>query len=668
MSNQQRTQTQARTQQQSPLKGPNKGPDQPPATVNPEQPNGNGKAQSAEERVIEYTPLGESVSIKLTIDMVRKFLCVPTKQGHWPDDATIIKYMMVCRQRKLNPWVGDCYLLGYDTKNGPKFSIVVAVQALFKRAEISDQFDGIESGVVVIGKDDEIIERQGDLVFRGEQLVGGWAAVYRKDRSKPFYQRLALSTYRKDTPQWQSDGAGMIVKCFDEQTEVLTLNGFRRFADVDSPIMQVTDAGLEPVNATPFVQNYSGDMIVLDSDDLNFSVTPNHDMVLIGGRTEARDMFDRARSRATMWIPRIATERTSEAQISDDAIMLSAIYLADGYDGKNNHFSVSVSKQRKLDMIRSIGGFASQYTKHCEGVESRSSRSDRVIAGTADQTCFAFNYSVLGGMVAKGKVIDLQLLSSLSRRQARMFVDTLLSCDGARNSRTGVRRFYQSNLPVMDAFELAAVIGGYSVSNRTSRTSDISTKPNYCITVSTRDLMGVRRWGRHYRYSRNSDRHHPGLEIVQNQTGRVWCVTVPSGTIIVRRNGFSMQCGNCCESGGLRQAFPSDIGGLYLEQEIHEMQSQETVVADKPRSESTAAQIKERLAGQVVGKAATSEQEPDTASQTRQDAPGEHSQETAAEAEQDDAGPFDDESGSQEQENQEPAGTAEPAKQENIKF
>lgn len=210
MSNQ-RTQTQSRSAQQSPLRPPNKGPDQPPAVVEPA--NGNGKAQSAEEKTIEYTPLGESISIKLTIDMVRKHLCLPTKQGHWPDDSTIIKYMMTCRQRRLNPWVGDCYLLGYDTKNGPKFSIVVAVQALFKRAEISDQFDGIESGVVVITKDDEVIERQGDLVFRGEQLVGGWAAVYRKDRAKPFYQRLALSTYRKDTPQWQSDGPGMITKC-----------------------------------------------------------------------------------------------------------------------------------------------------------------------------------------------------------------------------------------------------------------------------------------------------------------------------------------------------------------------------------------------------------------------------------------------------------------------
>src|SRR5688572_2077574 len=106
--------------------------------------------------------------------------------------------MMICRQRALNPWVGDAYLLGYETRNyGDKWSIVVAIQALLKRAEINAQFDGIESGVVVVTTGGEIIERAGDLFYDGEDLVGGWAKVYRKDRSRPFYQRLRLSTYRR---------------------------------------------------------------------------------------------------------------------------------------------------------------------------------------------------------------------------------------------------------------------------------------------------------------------------------------------------------------------------------------------------------------------------------------------------------------------------------------
>ena len=207
------TQTQQRPAAGPQAQAPWQGQDRPaqPVSTQHSQP-ANGKAQSAEEKTIEYIPLGETVSIKLTVEMVRRFLCVPTKLGKLPDDAEVVKYMMVCRQRKLNPWVGDCYLLGYDTNKGPKFSIVVAVQALFKRAEIAKEFDGIESGVVVLNND-EVVERQGDLVLRGEELVGGWAMVYRKDRSKPFYQRLSLRTYSKGTPQWDSDPAGMVVKC-----------------------------------------------------------------------------------------------------------------------------------------------------------------------------------------------------------------------------------------------------------------------------------------------------------------------------------------------------------------------------------------------------------------------------------------------------------------------
>lgn len=203
------TQTQQRTTQQAPWEGRRDA--QPPATATAD--NGQKAAQGG-EREIEYIPLGEQTKIKLTVNMVRQFLCVPTKLGHMPSDPDVIKYMMVCRQRNLNPWVGDCFLLGYDTKHGPKFSIVVAIQALLKRADIHPQFDGLESGVVVRRQDSgDVVERPGDLVFDGEDLLGGWALCFRKDRSKAFYQRLRLSTYRRQTQQWDNDSAGMIVKC-----------------------------------------------------------------------------------------------------------------------------------------------------------------------------------------------------------------------------------------------------------------------------------------------------------------------------------------------------------------------------------------------------------------------------------------------------------------------
>src|SRR4030095_10667758 len=62
--------------------------------------------------------------------------------------------------------------------------------------------------------------------------------------------------------------------------------------------------------------------------------------------------------------------------------------------------------------------------------------------------------------------------------------------------------------------------------------------------------------------------HQPGLVVEDNPSGLVWCVTVPSGKIVVRRNGFSMVCGNCAEALALRKAFPEELSGLYANEEM----------------------------------------------------------------------------------------------------
>lgn len=177
----------------------------------PQAGNGHGAKETQIEKEIVFVPFGEEVEVKLTVNMVRTLLCQPTKQGHWPSDAEVGRYIMVCKHRRLNPWVGDCWLLGYDSEKGPKFSIVVAVQALLKRAELNPTYEGIESGIVV-ERDGQIVERPGDLIVPGEKLLGGWATVYRQGK-KPFYQRLSLASYNKNTPQWRSDPCGMISKC-----------------------------------------------------------------------------------------------------------------------------------------------------------------------------------------------------------------------------------------------------------------------------------------------------------------------------------------------------------------------------------------------------------------------------------------------------------------------
>jgi len=160
-----------------------------------------------------YKPFAEDDEIKLSPGIIYKYLCHPTKSGVWPDEQQIMKFQILCRSRKLNPFEGDAYLIGYDGKYGPEFSIITAIQAIYKRAEANPHYDGIESGVIVEDAKGMIVQRQGDFCHEGDKLLGGWANVYRKDKSHPDIERLNLENRDKNRSVWNSDKAGMIVKC-----------------------------------------------------------------------------------------------------------------------------------------------------------------------------------------------------------------------------------------------------------------------------------------------------------------------------------------------------------------------------------------------------------------------------------------------------------------------
>lgn len=170
------------------------------------------EAKPLKEKEVEYTPLGEANPIKLSMEMVKRWLMSPTKNGHYPTDQDVMKFIMLCKARELNPWVGDAFCVGYDSKEGPVFNLITSVQALFKRAESHPQFDGLQSGVIVKTKDGRIEEREGDWFDDDEKLVGGWAKVYRKDRKLPFVEKIKLATFNKNRSVWLTDPAGMISK------------------------------------------------------------------------------------------------------------------------------------------------------------------------------------------------------------------------------------------------------------------------------------------------------------------------------------------------------------------------------------------------------------------------------------------------------------------------
>jgi len=170
-------------------------------------------ANPTEERSVAFVPFGAQDAITLSAKMVQRFIAVPTKSGKLPEERDCIKFVMLCKAKRLNPFEGDAFLIGYDSKDGPKFSLITAHQAFLKRAEASPEFDGFESGVSVTDKDGAFIEREGDFMFDGEKLVGAWSRVHFKNRKVPMFKRVSRKTFDTGYSRWAIDPAGMLVKC-----------------------------------------------------------------------------------------------------------------------------------------------------------------------------------------------------------------------------------------------------------------------------------------------------------------------------------------------------------------------------------------------------------------------------------------------------------------------
>jgi phage recombination protein Bet len=166
------------------------------------------------ERTIEYTPTGEKNTITLSRSAVMRHVVSPTKSGAMPSEQEVTAFMALCKARLLNPYTKDAYLLGYDSQDGAKFSIITAKSALDKRAESHPEFDGYESGLVVL-VNGVPVPITGAICPKSEwpNIVGAYCRVYRKDRSRPMQHDVNREVYDTKRSRWALDLPGMIIKC-----------------------------------------------------------------------------------------------------------------------------------------------------------------------------------------------------------------------------------------------------------------------------------------------------------------------------------------------------------------------------------------------------------------------------------------------------------------------
>lgn len=169
-------------------------------------------ADKKSAQLVQFDANGRTV--ELSPQIVRDYLVSGDKERVTMQE--VVMFINLCKFNGLNPWLKEAYLIKFG--NEPA-TLVTGKEAFEKRAEAHPQHDGHKAGIIVQDNETgELIYRVGAFKMPYEDLVGGWAEVWRKDQSQSTRIEVSFDEYagrKKDgglNRQWAAKPATMIRK------------------------------------------------------------------------------------------------------------------------------------------------------------------------------------------------------------------------------------------------------------------------------------------------------------------------------------------------------------------------------------------------------------------------------------------------------------------------
>lgn len=307
--------------------------------------------------------------------------------------------------------------------------------------------------------------------------------------------------------------------CYSEDTSILTPSGWKLFSDLseDDLVAQVTDSGqYEFVRPTKIVdQAYSGKMHHFKDHHgkVDLLVTPNHRMVIEQDGRErvvyAEELKLKGNHKQKMLRSASAAGKKSCLSALD---RLRIAFQADGSFVTNQTTCVrfSFSKVRKIERLRRILiDVGCDYKEYALG------------DGKVE-----FNVKLSASLFQKD--FEWVAFDKLNQQWACEFIEELSHWDSSIRS-VGRFKFDTTVKLVMDKVELIAIAAGKGI--LISEAED--NREEYFSKVYTAHIMDNNRVG-----------GQSWTNEVVDYTGRVYCVTVPSGKVLVKRNRCTMVSGN----------------------------------------------------------------------------------------------------------------------------
>ncbi len=308
-------------------------------------------------------------------------------------------------------------------------------------------------------------------------------------------------------------------ECFAGDTEVLTENGFIRFDCLPKnlKVLQVHENGSgEYVEPLAYVEkDYSGDFINYDGPKFSIHSTPDHNLVY--WNTKGKPLKKKAKEPiSARHHIKLATKVSGEGTgLTQDQIALTLAICADSkYDVRvdgRKYVHFGFLKERKIARLKGI----------LERLDIKYTSYVSTHKNWKTYTTFNFNMP----SYIKDKKIPAEWVGSATLEEKDFILEELRWWDG--NVCKDYVEFNSKHYDECSTVQALCVTSG-RYSRIRKRTNSIGTW--YVCSIHSKELTGN---------TQNSKR------LTTTFSGKVYCVTVPSGMIQIRREGKTAIVGNC---------------------------------------------------------------------------------------------------------------------------
>lgn len=314
--------------------------------------------------------------------------------------------------------------------------------------------------------------------------------------------------------------------CFSPDTEVLTPNGWVAIPQLalDDKVAEF-DCGtirfVSPIARQQF--KYSGELVSISANWCDLLVTPDHRMLVRRGSKNGvygRWKVKPAGELGVQWLIPVSG-RLEETATSDSPTVaqarLMAAYMADGCMERGRRRSWTAKKQRKIDRLAELLASA--------GIKFR--QAPIAAAPGWTQTVIWSTDAPWLEIFAPKREMTWRLLSwNYAARAA--FIDELKYWDGDESGPRGSRFFTSKRHEADIVSALAAITDCGSILRPEARIKERCSQAFVVNIVSATSDRSLGKAPQRVAYA-----------------GEVCCLTVPSGFLLVRRNGKPVVAGNC---------------------------------------------------------------------------------------------------------------------------